>query len=68
MKIWQPIIIILILVGLLFAIGFIARNNAEENHSAFDEPGVCPNCGTPLVKGVYGQFSPIFVWYCPNCP
>lgn len=29
--------------------------------------GNCPECGTKLVKGIYGQYEPKFCWYCPNC-
>ena len=65
-------IFLVMLVGvlLIFAILVIGVENvkAERKHLAFDEPGVCPNCGTKLVKGVYGESTPHFIWYCPDCP
>ena len=68
MKSWELILIILVCVGLIVAIGFAAKN--DDNHSAYYEKGdgVCPVCGAELVKGVYGAYTPNFVWYCPECP
>lgn len=68
MKTLTFILVILVCIALLFAITFAKSNEDEKNHSAFTEPGICPTCGTPLVKGVYGQYFPNFIWYCPNCP
>ena len=68
MKTWEFILILLVCVGLVFALLACGLKSAEKNHSAFSEPGVCPNCGEKLVKGVYGQYTPNFIWYCPNCP
>lgn len=70
MRTWQFILVILVCIALTFAIGFAARNDAEENHSAYYEKGdgICPVCGAELVKGVYGSYAPNFIWYCPDCP
>lgn len=68
MKTWESILIILVCVGLIFALCVGGSKSAEKNHSAFSKPGICPNCGEKLVKGVYGQYTPAFIWYCPNCP
>lgn len=70
MRTWQLILVILVCVGLIVAIGFAAKNDAEENHSAYYEKGdgICPVCGAELVKGVYGAYTPNFIWYCPDCP
>ena len=47
-------IFLVMLVGvlLIFAILVIGVENvkAERKHLSFDEPGVCPDCGTKLVK------------------
>lgn len=72
MKTWQLILniifILIVCVALILALVSWGEMDAEKNHSVFDKPGVCPSCGTPLVKGVYGQYFPVFIWYCPNCP
>ena len=69
-KTLELIFIILVCVGLIVAIGFMAKNDAENNHSAYYEKGdgVCPVCGAELVKDVYGAYTPNFIWYCPECP
>ena len=62
------IAVLIVIIALAFCIVFCGMKDAEENHSCFTEPGICPNCGAKLVKGVYGQYTPQFVWYCPDCP
>ena len=69
MKVWVVcLLIIAICIAGYIGLHALAMNDAENNHSAFTEPGVCPTCRTPLVKGVYGYYFPNFIWYCPNCP
>ena len=62
------IIIILLCFVIVFGLVSCGMKDAEKNHSCFTKPGICPNCGAKLVKGVYGQYGPNFVWYCPDCP
>lgn len=62
-------IIIIILIGLLIGMFYFAGKETNEHAGYFEKgDGYCPNCGTKLVKGVYGAYSPHFVWYCPECP
>ena len=68
MKAWEFILILLVCVGLIFILQTHILKSVEENPSVSFEPGICPNCGEKLVKGVYGQNSPHFIWYCPDCP
>ncbi len=71
MKTWQiTLIIIIVCMALTIGLFTLSKYDAEENHSAHYEKGdgYCPNCGAKLVKGVYGAYTPHFVWYCPECP
>ena len=58
------VLIIIILVGAAILI----MHNEKVNNGLFDKPGNCPNCGKPLIKGIYGTYYPHIVWYCPMCP
>lgn len=62
------VIISVLCLGIALGVAAWGMKEAEKNHSCFTEPGFCPNCGAKLVKGVYGQYTPNFVWYCPDCP
>lgn len=75
-KIWgnikknaPPIIAILLIIILLVVICVVSEGEAK-THSAFGDKGTgyCPVCGAKLVKGVWGAYSPHFIWYCPDCP
>ena len=65
-----PIIIAIALIAALIVGACIASLNETKTHSAFGEKGTgyCPVCGEKLVKGVWGAYTPHFIWYCPNCP
>ena len=65
---WKIFLAILVCVCIIATVLALGAKEAEVNHSAFREPGICPNCGAKLVKGVYGEVAPIFIWYCPDCP
>ena len=58
------IFIIILLLGLALGI----NSCSAEMCGFYFEPGNCPECGTKLVKGVYGAYAPNVCWYCPNCP
>ena len=61
-------ITIILLIGLIFALIEVNDRQVKER-GFFENPGNCPTCGEPLVKGVYGSTgTPRFCWYCPICP
>ena len=62
------IAVLILIIALAVCVVSCGMKDAEVNHSAFTEPGICPNCGAKLVKGVYGYYTPNFIWYCPDCP
>lgn len=57
------ILLFIILIGILF----IISNKSIENQGLYQESGICPNCGSKLVKGIYGCYRPQIIWYCPEC-
>jgi hypothetical protein len=65
---WKIFVVMLVCMCIIFATLIAGSQYAKVKHSAFDEPGVCPTCGAKLVKGVYGESTPHFIWYCPDCP
>lgn len=58
------VIVIIVLLGLAFGL----NSCSAFNQNFYFKPGSCPECGTKLVKGVYGAYAPNVCWYCPNCP
>lgn len=61
--------ILIIVLTIVFLLGLIFGLNScsAKMDGFYFEPGNCPECGTQLVKGVYGAYSPSVCWYCPNC-
>lgn len=60
-------IIFILIVVLLFGLAFALHSCSASSQGFYFEPGNCPECGTKLVKGVYGAYTPDVCWYCPNC-
>lgn len=57
------VFVIVFLLGLLVGL----YNYSTSSQGFYFEPGDCPECGTKLIKGVYGAYGPSVCWYCPNC-
>lgn len=58
------IFVVILLLGLIFGL----NSCSASSQGFYFEPGNCPECGTKLIKGVYGAYGPSICWYCPNCP
>ena len=57
-----------IIIAIMLLIFVCALNIGSAKMDGFYfKPGNCPECGTKLMKGVYGAYSPSVCWYCPNC-
>ena len=65
-----PIIIAIVLIVACVITVWVGSAKEAVTYSAMSEKGTgyCPVCGEKLVKGVWGAYTPHFIWYCPNCP
>lgn len=64
----KDVLIIIFIVILLLGLAFGLNSCSAKMEGFYFDPGNCPECGTKLVKGVYGAYAPNVCWYCPNCP
>lgn len=63
-------LICILIFSVFLAIEILTITPTEKDLKPQDfyfKSGNCPECGTKLVKGIYGQYEPKFCWYCPNC-
>ena len=63
----KNVLIVVFVIILLLGLAFVLNSCSALNQKFYFEPGNCPECGTKLVKGVYGAYAPNACWYCPVC-
>lgn len=65
-----PIIIAIVLIAAFVIAVWVGYTKETKTYTTMGEKGTgyCPICGEKLVKGVWGAYTPHFIWYCPNCP